>query len=227
MREYPRQLMLFTEVSRAEANRSAWQETKKGKTIPVISGRNFRGWSESLDRVGLWVKTYLEYSVSRQTQSVPTWSVKATKSGYLIMKLRVSVRNTEGNEYSLLRTPDAHCDRGFRKPETFRKRMEKGLPLQLNDQIAHLYPHIMPTPTQFDATCGDLKGKEYTGKNKHSMKLIQAVKLLPTPTANDAKNNGNPSRANRHSLGLNGTAGGSLNPEWVEIFMGFPRGWTA
>ena len=188
MRESSRQLMLFTEVSPADDSRSVWQETKKGKTIPVISGRNFRGWSESLDRVGLWVKTYLEYSVSRQTQFVPTWSVKATKSGYLIMKLRVSERNTDENEYSLLRTPDAHCDRGFRKPETFRKRMEKGLPLQLNDQIAHLYP---------------------------------------TPTANDAKNNGNPSRANRHSLGLNGTAGGSLNPEWVEIFMGFPQAWTA
>ena len=188
MREYPRQLMLFTEVSRAEANRSAWQETKKGKTIPVISGRNFRGWSESLDRVGLWVKTYLEYSVSRQTQFVPTWSVKATKSGYLIMKLRVSVRNTEGNEYSLWRTPDALCDRGASSRERYEMKVEKGLPISLNDQIAHLYQ---------------------------------------TPTANDAKNNGNPSRANRHSLGLNGTAGGSLNPEWVEIFMGFPRGWTA
>ena len=94
------------------------------------------------------------------------------------MKLRLSAQDTGENEYFLWRTPDAHCDRGFRKKETFEMRMKKGLPLQLNDQVAH---------------------------------------LLPTPTANDAKNNGNPSR----------TASGSLNPNWVEALMGFPQDWTA
>ena len=196
MRDCSRQLMLFTEASRADDSRSVWQETKKGRTIPVISGRNFCAWSETLDRVGLSVKTYLEYSVSRLTQFAPIWSVKATKSGFGIMKLRVSVQSTGGNEFSLLRTPDAHCYRGFHKRETFEKRMERGMPLNLNDQVAHM----LPTP--------------------------QGLDLLPTPTANDAKNNGNPSRQNRHSLGLNGVAGGSLNPEWVEVLMGFPVGWT-
>ena len=187
MRESSRQLMLFTEASLADDSRSVWQETKKGKTIPVISGRSFRGWSETLDRVGLSVKMYLEYSVSRQTQFVPIWSVKGTKLGFGIMKLRVSERNTEGSEYFLLRTPDAHCDRGAQSPERFRESMRLHRPLSLNDQIAHLYP---------------------------------------TPTANDAKNNGNPSRENRHSPGLNGAAGGSLNPNFVEALMGFPIGWT-
>ena len=187
MREFPQQLTLFTEVSLAYDSRSVWQETKKGRTIPVTSGRNFRGWSERLDRVGLSVKTYLEYSVSRLTQFAPIWSVKGTKSGYLIMKLRVSERNTEGNVSSLLRTPDAHCDRGAQSPERFRESMRLHRPLSLNDQIAHLYP---------------------------------------TPTANDAKNNGNPSREKRHSPGLNGAAGGSLNPNFVEALMGFPISWT-
>ena len=81
MREFPQQLTLFTEVSLAYDSRSVWQETKKGRTIPVTSGQNFRGWSESLDRVGLSVKTYLEYSVSRLTQFAPIGSVKATKLG--------------------------------------------------------------------------------------------------------------------------------------------------
>ena len=187
MREFPQQLTLFTEVSLADDSRSVWQETKKGRTIPVTSGQNFRGWSESLDRVGLSVKTYLEYSVSRQTQFAPIWSVKATMSGYLIMKLRVSERNTGGSVSSLLRTPDAHCDRGAQSPERFRESMRLHRPLSLNDQIAHLYP---------------------------------------TPTASDAKNNGNPLRENRHSPGLNGAAGGSLNPNFVEALMGFPIGWT-
>jgi hypothetical protein len=66
---------------------------------------------------------------------------------------------------------------------------------------------MFPTPTQFDATCGDLKGKEYTGENRHAMKLIQAVGSDGT----DA----HPS-----------TPSGSLNPRWVGWLMGFPDGWT-
>ena len=42
MRESSRQLMLFMEASLADDSRSVWQETKKGRTIPVISGRSFR-----------------------------------------------------------------------------------------------------------------------------------------------------------------------------------------
>lgn len=51
-------------------------------------------------------------------------------------------------------------------------------------------------------------------------------KVLRTPTANDAKCNGTASQQNRNSEALNVVAGGSLNPEWVEALMGFPRGWT-
>ena len=50
--------------------------------------------------------------------------------------------------------------------------------------------------------------------------------ILPTPTANDAKCNGTASQQNRNSAALNVVAGSSLNPEWVEVLMGFPRGWT-
>jgi len=49
------------------------------------------------------------------------------------------------------------------------------------------YVALFPTPTKFDATCGDLEGKEYNGKTRHAMKLIQAAKLWPTPTAMDSK----------------------------------------
>lgn len=48
----------------------------------------------------------------------------------------------------------------------------------------------------------------------------------PTPTTQDAANNGGPSQYRRNSLPLNAAAGGSLNPEWVEWLMGFPAGWT-
>ena len=95
MRGYSRQLMLFTEASLVSP--SAWQVTKKGRTMPVTSGRNFRDWSETLDHVGLLLKTYLEYSVSQLMTFAPIWSIKATKSGFGILKLRVSELNTEEN----------------------------------------------------------------------------------------------------------------------------------
>jgi hypothetical protein len=57
--------------------------------------------------------------------------------------------------------------------------------------------------------------------------LADAVQMLPTPTAQDASNNGGPSQYERNSLPLNAVAGGSLNPTWVEWLMGFPLGWTA
>jgi hypothetical protein len=51
--------------------------------------------------------------------------------------------------------------------------------------------------------------------------------MYPTPTVQDASNNGGPSQYGRNSLPLNAVDGGSLNPTWVEWLMGFPLGWTA
>jgi len=48
----------------------------------------------------------------------------------------------------------------------------------------------------------------------------------PTPTAQDSKNNAGPSQLKRNALPLNAAAGGSLNPDWVEVLMGFPAGFT-
>tara|TARA_R110000751_G_scaffold304328_1_gene419751 strand:- start:495 stop:713 length:219 start_codon:yes stop_codon:yes gene_type:complete len=49
----------------------------------------------------------------------------------------------------------------------------------------------------------------------------------PTPTVQDASNNGGPSQFRRNSLPLNAQVGGKLNPQWVEWLMGWPIGWTA
>lgn len=57
--------------------------------------------------------------------------------------------------------------------------------------------------------------------------LSLAVRMIPTPTANDAKNNGSPSQVERNSAALNVVAGGKLNPRWVEWLMGWPIGWAS
>jgi hypothetical protein len=97
---------------------------------------------------------------------------------------------------------------------------------------------MFPTPTQFDATCGDLKGKEYTGENRHAMKLIQAATMFPTPTGDDANNATRTSGAfqsltrtvTRGSAGTDAhpstpSGSGSLSAVWVSWLMGFPPGW--
>jgi len=64
-----------------------------------------------------------------------------------------------------------------------------------------------------------------TGKQLQSV-LPDAVRQWPTPTVQDAANNGGPSQMKRNTPPLNAVAGGALNPAWVEWLMGFPIGWT-
>jgi DNA (cytosine-5)-methyltransferase 1 len=73
--------------------------------------------------------------------------------------------------------------------------------------------------------------------NGQGTPLAIAVRVGPTPTATpwatptvqDAHNNGAPSQLDRNTLPLNAQvaeAGRALNPEWVEMLMGLPEGWT-
>ena len=102
------QLTLFPAGSLDDpANLSPWLESKKAKGTTAIYGLKCSELSENLRRVGLSVRTYLESCELQRTTFARTWSVRATKSGYLILKLRLSERRTDGNESRLLPTPCA------------------------------------------------------------------------------------------------------------------------
>lgn len=79
-----------------------------------------------------------------------------------------------------------------------------------------------PTPTRSMQTVGDMT-RERTYPERRSRRY-------PTPTRNDAHNNGGPSQRRMGSRGctptLNAVIGGPINPEWEERLMGFPPGWT-
>ena len=82
-----------------------WPVSKKGKRTTDIYGPKCFASSESLNRITSSVRMYLESSTSRLTRFVPTWSVKATKSGFLILKLRLSERRTGESGSRLWPTP--------------------------------------------------------------------------------------------------------------------------
>jgi hypothetical protein len=206
------QLTLFLEDS--HASHFPWLESKKVKGMTVTYGRKCSGLSEKLSQLGYLLRTYLESCELPGKQFVRTWSMRDTLSPYLILKLRLSVRRTEETGYSLWRTPDAHCDRGASSKERMQMKIEKGLPISLNDQVAH--PKLMwPTPT----------GTERSGINPKTGKgagLSKAVKMWPTPREFMYKD----STTDRNKGNLGEVVGGQLNPTWVEWLQGFPIGWT-
>ena len=91
-----------------------------------------------------------------------------------------------------------------------------------------------PTPTRHDshkAHPSDLYGREggaslLQAVMKFPTPTAHVVQLLPTPTCQDAKNNGSQSQKERNTPPLNAVVGGALNPTWVEWLMGWPLGWT-
>lgn len=74
-------------------------------------------------------------------------------------------------------------------------------------------------------------GREARSEPKRSAKAVaespSMVKMFPTVTAQDAKNNCAQSQLKRNTPPLNAVVEGSLNPEWVELLMGWPCGWTS
>ena len=50
---------------------------------------------------------------------------------------------------------------------------------------------------------------------------------FPTPLAHMTKESGCPSEGRRNEPTLSFQVGGHLNPEWVELLMGWPKGWTS
>ena len=86
-------------------------------------------------------------------------------------------------------------------------------------------------PTPSASHCGTKQAGSAAHPRPHqearlSLESMAARNMWPTPTTQDGENNGAPSQHERNSLPLNAQAGGALNPEWVELLMGFCPGHT-
>ena len=118
-------------------------------------------------------------------------------------------------ESGLWRTPDANMERGKRSYKNMKSRIDRGMPLNLNDQLNAIEkgllkePKMFPTPTTADTWTDKLKSSQQKEGSMHSVNLSQAVHMK----------NMFPTKSQQGTV--------TLNPMWVEWLMGYPIGWTA
>lgn len=133
---------------------SALEPIEKGSQCTAMAGEHKTGAKCEIGNPFLW----LDWSVDPADREEPQeWRAPARQEPGVTPD---RLRPIEGGELGGM---NRHFDK-----ETGRM-AQIGLTQQVKLRI-------WPTPNQFDATCGDLKGKEYTGENRHAMKLIQAIK---------------------------------------------------
>ena len=134
------------------------------------------------------------------TRSAVTWNLRATRCSRSYILLNTSERPTFDTDYSYWPTASASDNRAWKPSDT--------LHLTRNGTLRHLNP-----------------------EGQQSVMRLSQVVLWATMAAQDAKNSSLPaSQATRDTLPGNVLRSGSdgyLNPDWCELLMGFPPGWTS
>jgi hypothetical protein len=173
----------------------------EARRMTVISGRKCCALLRKRDPLGCLARTFLESSRWNSTTCFLNWKESATPAGRLLFRLVPSMPGTGETDCGLSDedSPVAQCQSG-----------------RLITDDAH--------PELIRSGPGEVCGPNSCGRQRFNSSLGH---LFPTPTGQDAENNGGPSQSERNSLPLNAIVGGSLNPTWVEWLMGYPPGWTA
>ena len=184
-----KQMELIPSTSSQEdilANLSPSQVEKKVKKIRDTSGQSILDLSKNSDQLGLLEKMLVDTLNSVSTPLSRTWRVKTTPLGRLVFQLRASVPTTKEKESGYWRTPDAHSGRGPSSEERMKMKLDKKMPISLNDQVAH--PSLMwPTPKASgqEKLKTLIKRKGIKEAVKHN--LTAAVEMWPTPSQRDYK----------------------------------------
>lgn len=130
-----------------------------------------------------------------------TWPRWGTMRNGACWALPMPAHHTDDNEFGFLPTP-----------------------LASNTKANHMRSGGRPPRSYWPTPVAD--GDRRTNYAQGGTLLGYAVTMWPTPTVQDAKNNGAPSQMERNTKPLNAECGGALNPPWVEWLMGWPIGWT-
>lgn len=131
-------------------------------------------------------------------------------------------------QIGMLRTPDANMDRGKRSKENMKSRLDRNMPLNLNDQLSAMGQGLIATPNARDHKSGKRKTEhDYSVLSEQ----IANVGLIDTPTATMYKGAG-ANQTVRNCLDYTiekpdgKKTGLKLQPAFVEWMMGYPEKWT-
>jgi len=207
----------------------------EARKMTATSGRKLLEYSRRSDPVGLLVKMLLGTSLWASTTCLLTWGGRVTPRKRFLYQLRPSAPATDETEFSLWRAPAAaNANQGPKSKEFYEHCLRTGQStITLVDEVRHNPGKLWPTPQAHDAKPGSADRVGRFGSKHGGRNLNDYVMLWPTPTANDAKNATLPPSAKDWDsipgaiMREGHTAQeGQLNPEWVEMLMNFPRGWT-
>ena len=192
------------EGSRSRASRSASPVIEKAREMTAISGRRCLELFGRFVPAGSWAKTFSELLIGRRdwfsSRCVLTWKMRATKSNRLYFQLVVSMPHTKGIEYGLLPTAQT-----------------QGLKICVKGKTVFMPLGFMPTPTALDCGSGRMNRSLSKGASERpTLALAARMGMLPTPTANDARNVSLPTQSPvcRRDDGFPGGLDGITFPSW-------------
>jgi len=218
-------LTWFREASPAKTSVS--QEKGKVSQEPKADcGENLPGSFAKLDPLTSSWKIHQCLLFEGLETSLEIWPYQGIMQDGECLELMTLERHTSEIEYGLWLTPRASDIGKGERQETFLKRMgdrtqrcAQSLAAQVNN------PKTWPTPRANDA---EKRGNFDMNNPRNGLPAavkLNSMGMIPTPVASDTG-----SRKHTYSQGgmaLSDAAGGQLNPEWVELLMGWPRGWTS
>ena len=214
--------MLTSSVEDSPASQLVVLGKGKAKKMKGGSGRNSAESFAAFGPNGCLSKMYrgcylltLEGSLLEYCETFPKAGMMRNGILYRLPALEL---HTSEKECSLWRTPNSKVIDAKSTVVKLTGRTPKDPQVGLADQVLAAECGMWPTPTKSDGGGGPGCSGRDGGEN-----LRTAVQSFPTPAARDYRG---PNRNGNMADQLPNVIGGSLNADWVELLMGFSRGWT-
>lgn len=237
----------------SHASRSPTPGSDEARKMTATSGLKCLESSGSSGQLGLLERTLLGSQRWGSMYVLLTWKRKVTSGGRLLFRLAVSTPRTGATASSSLPIPtETDASPGNSQVRLFPipTHLDSSKPVRplcpseivgkhgvmlvaaIGDSMQDKPEFLWPT-----VRSNEMGDYQYSrgNHNKPLLALSGAVRkypvqtaLLPTPNACSCHNNGRLDEWGGTGNPFRGTPEGRmlLNPDWVEVLMGFPRGWT-
>ena len=169
------------------------------------------------------------------SRCVLTWKVKATKCRRLYYLLQQSTHRIKDTGVGLWPTPDANMGNRGTQPKWTKNRPSGHHAQYTINQAVRDNPKMWPTPRANDSNHSKIGQKSFNHRRDRRyfaevvMQHEHDKKMFLTPSANEdaaGRVGGKMQKMLGNSPEVRNTGEGTLSAEWVELLMGYPKGWT-